>query len=212
MLVAAPGCATDPRRLATLPAVLELDHAIYFVPGDGVADLTGFTLDPGMAHVGQGTRNRRVVFARSYLELAWIEQPAEVAAQGLDFVDRCARPPRGCPFGCVLRGPLSDGLRARCRRYEVPGAGGFALWLVADAPAAAPFLAIIDTADPAARWPSRRASAAELRHACGATQIRRTILACPVPVGLDELADVELVVGPPRLTLELDGMVRGFEP
>jgi hypothetical protein len=69
-----------------LAGVLELDHVILFLDGpDGCAGLdavaaAGLALDPGVRHVGQGTRNRRLVFPDRYVELLWVDEPAAVAA------------------------------------------------------------------------------------------------------------------------------------
>ena len=78
-------------------------------------------LDPGTRHVGQGTRNRRVIFDNCYLELVWVDSPVEANASGLRFEDRCAG--RACPFGVVYRGkvPASVGASNGFVEYEVPG-------------------------------------------------------------------------------------------
>ena len=56
---------------------VELNHVIVFVAGPkAVAPLfPGFVLDPGIRHAGQGTRNRRILFPRNYVEVAWIDDP-----------------------------------------------------------------------------------------------------------------------------------------
>ncbi len=110
---------------------LELDHAIHFLPGPAV-ELSGFTLGPGRVHTGQGTRNARVLFETSYLELLWIEHPDEVAARGLDFALRCAREPAAVPFGCVLRGAIPDRARDAFVPYQLPDAPQITLQLLAD--------------------------------------------------------------------------------
>src|SRR5690242_18442817 len=97
-------------------------------------DLAGFTIGPGRVHTGQGTRNLRVVFDGNYLEIAWVEHPEEVAARGLDFVARCARPATGYPFGCVLRGAIPDALRPRFKPYPLPDAPGVVLQILAHQP------------------------------------------------------------------------------
>lgn len=84
---------------------VELDHVIAFVAGpEAVAPLfLGFVLDRGTRHAGQGTRNRRVLVARSYVEVVWIDNPDDERRSGLGFAPRCG-PGAPCPFGVVLRG------------------------------------------------------------------------------------------------------------
>ena len=53
--------------------MLELDHLMVFRPGPEGVDGHGLVLDEGTRHVGQGTRNRRIVFPDSYVELLWVE-------------------------------------------------------------------------------------------------------------------------------------------
>lgn len=192
--------------------MLELDHAICFVPGLEALDLGGLTIEPGMVHSGQGTRNVRVLFERNYLEVAWIERPEEVRARGLDFIGRCARPNVAYPFGCVLRGDIPTFLRERLLRYEMPGAPGFVLQLLADQAADAPFVAIVETADPSARWPIRRAAPRDLAHPSGVTSLTRVTFSCPSLPRLPEIADVRFVIGEPALRLELGSVERSFIP
>jgi hypothetical protein len=191
--------------------VLELDHVIRFVPGADPADLRGFTPGPGRVHTGQGTRNMRVMFDRNYLEIAWIEKPDEVAARGLDFVARCARPATATPFGCVLRGAIGHAERALFVPYELPDAPGMVLHLLADQPADAPFVAVFDVADCAARWPSRHVGPEDVAHPNGATRIVRATFTAPrvPPV---EAADVRFLSGPPRLELDLGGVELSYAP
>src|SRR5262249_46173878 len=139
------------RRWRRAPAIvdrfgvmLELDHAICFVPARDALALYGFAIEPGRVHTGQGTRNVRVVFDRNYLEVVWIAHPDEVTARGLDFVARCARPATAVPFGCVLRGAIPASARALFRPYELPDAPGFVLQLLAHQPLDAPFVAVFE--------------------------------------------------------------------
>lgn len=185
---------------------------IRFVPSRESVDLTGFTVDPGRVHTGQGTRNVRVVFDRNYLEIAWVEHADEVVARGLDFVGRCARPHTAYPFGCVLRGTISASQRARFVPYELPDAPGVVLQLLASQPVNAPFIAAFEVEDCAARWPARRAEPAYLTHANGATRIVRATFACSMPAPFEELADLRFVSGEPRLDLDLGGIEVSYLP
>lgn len=176
--------------------MLELDHVIHFLPGPAT-ELAGFEVAPGRVHAGQGTRNARVVFEASYLELAWIEHPDEVIARGLDFVARCARP-AACPFGCVLRGALPEALRAQFTPYPLPDAPGLVLQLLAPQPADAPFLAVFEAVT------AGRIAAGT--HPNGATRITRVTFTAPTrPAVADALGvpGLEFSVGPARLVLEL---------
>ena len=109
---------------------MELDHVIVFVTGpEAVASLfPGFVLDQGMRHTGQGTRNRRVLFPRNYVEILWIDDPDQERRSGLGFAPRFA-PDAPCPFGVVLRGTVGEPDRERFVPYQVP-AGGPALLLL----------------------------------------------------------------------------------
>ena len=142
---------------------MELDHVIVFVAGpEAVASLfPGFVLDQGMRHTGQGTRNRRVLFARNYVEILWIDDADQERHSGLGFAPRCA-PDAPCPFGVVLRGTVGEPDRERYVPYQVP-AGGPALLLLEAAlhDPSRPFVAVAEDAwraagprDPAA--PERR--------------------------------------------------------
>jgi len=171
---------------------------ICFVPGP-VDDAPGFTLDAGLRHEGQGTQNRRIVFDRNYVELVWIYDEGEVRARGLaTFVARCAG--RGCPFGLVARGSVSD--RARFTEYAMPNVPGFVLWLLTEALADddVPFVALIEEADPARRQPRARFGP---QQADGI--VRATFTAPTVP----ELTvrDAGFAIGAPALALELGDRV-----
>jgi|GEM_PF-6400392 len=184
--------------------MLELDHAICFVPDRAEVALPGFLLDDGRVHTGQGTRNVRVAFERSYLEVVWIEIAADVVARGLDFVARCARPATACPFGCVLRGTIPDAARAAFRAYPLPDAPGVVLQLLADQPPEAPFVAVFEAVDLEAMWPQRRMPGARIAHPNGATRILGATITAAARPALDDLADVRFAIGAPGLALALD--------
>ena len=192
---------------------MELDHVIAFVADPDAAAsawFPGLTVEPGQRHVGQGTRNRRVVFPRNYVELLGVDDPDALRRTGLGFGPRCAGEAGACPFGVVLRGPVGAPDR-RFVRYDVPG-GGPTLLLLRDGleRPEVPFVAVSDTAADAlsTRWPSRRVDPAFLRHDNGARGIRRATLRCRVrpDLGPVRLRDVDLVPGEPGLVLELDGV------
>lgn len=188
--------ARGSRQAMYAAAMLELDHVIQFLPGPAT-ELAGFEVAPGRVHTGQGTRNARVVFEASYLELVWIEHPDEVVARGLDFVARCARP-AACPFGCVLRGQMPEALRPHFRPYELPDAPGLVLQLLEPQPEDAPFVAVFEAATAGRITPGA--------HPNGAARITRVTFAAPVrPAVADALGVPELrfTVGAPRLAIEL---------
>ena len=59
---------------------LELDHVMVFVPDPDAIEpgwFPGCRFEPGQRHTGQGTRNRRVVFPRTFIELVWIDDGEE---------------------------------------------------------------------------------------------------------------------------------------
>ncbi len=202
--------AADDRR----PPALELDHVIVFVPGpDAIAPawFPGCTVEPGQRHTGQGTRNRRVVFPRTYVELLWVDDPQVHARTGLRFGPRCAREPGACPFGVVLRGEVAEPDRGRFTPYVVPGGGPSLLLLrtALDRPEL-PFVAVGETAGGplSARWPSHRTDPAFLHHPGGARGIRQATLRSAALPDLGSLPprDVAFAPGPPGLRLEVDGV------
>ena len=175
-----------------MPA-LRLDHLIVFLPEPAPGHIPGLVLDPGTRHIGQGTRNRRILFPDSYIELLWIDVPADALASGLGFAERCAG--GGCPFGVVLRGRLPD--RTGFVEYTVPD--GPAL-LVRDDPAA-PFLAVNETDDLDTLRPDRRLGPEWINRG---TAIERAEIACPVPPDI-VVPGVSFGPGEPRLTVTLAG-------
>jgi hypothetical protein len=79
----------------------------------------GWSLDEGTAHAGQGTRNRRVRWADSYLELVWVEHRAEAEANRVRLDRRADWHTTGAsPFGFGFRGELPDGDRPDYWLYE----------------------------------------------------------------------------------------------
>jgi Glyoxalase-like domain len=178
----------------------ELDHVIVFLRGphevDAVRSLfDGLVLDEGVQHVGQGTRNRRIVFPDSYVELLWVDEPAAARRSGLRFTERCAG--EACPYGVVLRGRLPE--RRGFVEYAVPAGP---VLLVADDPRM-PFLAVNE--DPAALRPSRRFAGPLLNRAHEIERVE--IAALAVPVGL-EVPEVSFVQGDPSLALLITGLGR----
>ena len=175
-------------------AALELDHLIVFLRGPEDVDAPGLVLDEGTRHVRQGTRNRRIVFPDSYVELLRVDSPAEARATGLRFVERCAG--EACPFGVVLRGWLPDA--AGFAEYTVPAGPRL---LVRDDPRA-PFLAVHETDDLDALRPARRMAPEVVN---STTAIERVEIACGTAP--DDLAvpGVVFVVGEPRMTVTLAG-------
>jgi hypothetical protein len=181
---------------------MELDHVIVCVAGSETAAplFPGFVLEPGTRHVGQGTRNRRVVFPHSYVELLWVDDPVAERRSGLGFAARC-RPGAACPFGVVLRGTVGEPDRARYVPYQVPG-GGPALLLLDAAlrDGSQPFVAVREDGD-SPRWPEVP------HHPSGARAIRSVWLRSPtVPdLGAASPRDVRFEPGRARLRLEWDG-------
>jgi Glyoxalase-like domain len=193
---------------------LELDHVMVFVPDPDAIEpgwFPGCTLEPGQRHTGQGTRNRRVVFPRTYIELVWIDDSDAHERTGLRFGPRCAREAGACPFGVVLRGAVPEPDRTRFAGYVVPAGGPSLLLLRAalDRPEL-PFVAVGETAYGAVptRWPSDRFDPAFLHHPSGASGIQRATIRSRVLPDLGSLRprDVTFVPGEPGLRLEIDGI------
>lgn len=114
--------------------MLELDHVLCMVdPEDAWAErltAAGWELDAGMSHPGQGIRNRRLVLAGHYLELAWIEDRAEARANSLRLDRRADWATTGAsPFGIGLRGRLLPEEEPALWLYEDLG---FPIWVHRD--------------------------------------------------------------------------------
>jgi hypothetical protein len=90
----------------------------------------GWSLDEGTAHPGQGTRNRRLIFAANYLELVWVADGAEAAANPVRL-DRRAdwRTTGASPFGFGFRGELAEEDLGDYWLYE---ALGIPIWIHRD--------------------------------------------------------------------------------
>ncbi|MDT2006714.1 VOC family protein [Rhodococcus opacus] len=91
--------------------MLELDHIFCMVDPDDDWDerltAAGVMLDAGRSHPGQGTRNRRIVWPEQYLELLWVEDWSEAAANPLRLDRRSDWVASGAsPFGFGFRGQI----------------------------------------------------------------------------------------------------------
>jgi Glyoxalase-like domain len=113
---------------------LELDHVFCFVtPGDRSIERAlagGWTLDDGIEHSGQGTRNRRLWLHSQYIEFVWLSSRVDARANPLRL-DRRAdwRDTGACPFGIGLRGQLTDAQRMDLWAYRPPYAPGATIWI-----------------------------------------------------------------------------------
>lgn len=177
--------------------MLELDHLIVFLDRAGAVDeldLAGLVLDEGTRHVGQGTRNRRIVFADSYVELLWVDAPAEARASGLLFEERC----RGdaCPIGVVLRGRRPEHVDSI--PYTVPA--GPVLHVVDDP--LRPFLAIHEAVDLDPLRPVHRMAP---EHVNRATAITHAVLTCDGPPWDLAVPGLSSTRGRPGLSISLGG-------
>jgi hypothetical protein len=111
---------------------LRLDHVFCFVadPAEAVAriEAAGWELDAGITHPGQGTRNRRLIFAEQYLELIWVHDPAEAAANPLRLDRRAAWKETGAsPLGLAFLGRPDD-----VAGFWLYDALGFPIWVRED--------------------------------------------------------------------------------
>jgi hypothetical protein len=114
--------------------MLELDHVFCMMPSDGDwltrLSETGWEPDAGTSHPGQGTRNRRLLLAGQYVELVWIENPAEARANPLRLDRRAEWADTGAsPFGVGLRGRLTD---EQCEAFWLYEDLGFPIWVHRD--------------------------------------------------------------------------------
>lgn len=178
----------------------QLDHLIVFLTGpDDIESLFpesgDLILDPGTRHVGQGTRNRRVIFDDCYVELVWVDSPVEARASGLHFEDRCMG--AACPFGVVFRG----------RDPDVPG---FVQYTVPDGPTlkimddpCSPFVAVygVDHLDGKKRM--RRKDHQGCLNSAHMAHAVISVARFPPDIGVSRVAFVN---GSPGLSLTLAGL------
>ena len=114
--------------------LLELDHAFCIVREPGQAarrlEADGWLLDDGQTHHGQGTRNRRLVWAEQFLELVWLTDPAEAAANPLHLDRRAEWTTTGAsPFGLGFRGQIDP---ADSNEFWLYDALGPRIWIHRD--------------------------------------------------------------------------------
>jgi hypothetical protein len=105
---------------------LALDHVFCMVDdldeAASRAESAGWLLDAGSVHAGQGTRNRRLVWPKQYLELLWIADPIEARSNPLRLDRRGHWSSTGAsPFGLGLRGQLPVDCREEYWLYDELG-------------------------------------------------------------------------------------------
>jgi hypothetical protein len=149
----------------------------------------GWTLDEGTAHAGQGTRNRRLRFTDSYLELLWVEDRAEAEVNRVRLDRRADWHTTGAsPFGFGFRGELADGERTDYWLYEDLG---IPIWVHRDNEEAPerPLVFVVP----------------QLRRGEGRGTLRRVRLTGPAPPRFPDYAGPAIVQqrGPHRLELEV---------
>jgi Glyoxalase-like domain len=89
----------------------ELDHVFVCcdvgAPEASLLVQRGFVEGSPNSHDGQGTANRRFFFSNAYLELLWVNDPAEAQREDVlptQLWERWSRRTEGaCPFGIVFR-------------------------------------------------------------------------------------------------------------
>jgi len=171
--------------------MLEIDHLFAFVDAEGDwasrATAAGWVLDDGIAHEGQGTRNRRLWLPEQYLELVWVESRDEAAANPLRLDRRAEwRVTGACPIGIGLHGELDDATRSQFWPYRPAYAHGGTIWIHhsnEDAPAQ-PFVFAFDaTPEMIERYRprNRHAGAPHLLAHARPASLREVRLALPAP-------------------------------
>lgn len=190
----------------------ELDHVFCFVEPDAPEaarlEAAGFVVAPTYPHPGQGTANRSVLFAESYLELIYLTSREDAEASEIGLHRRADWRTTGeCPFGVGLRGTLSDTERAAFWPYLPPYAtkGRPPIW-VHRATTEAPGLPLVFVMEPYGPFKA----AADLRPERWIAGERRSLLEQPAGArGLDAV-QIEVPDGRgwpvglpvPRVTLE----------
>jgi hypothetical protein len=188
---------------------LELDHVFSFVSEDAreaaVLEAAGFSLLPPGTHRGQGTANRSVAFADTYLELIHLAVRADAEASELRLDRRSDFATTGhCPFGIGLRAVVPDPDPATFEAYRPPwGTPDYPPMLLLRACLEHPGLPIIFVSQPPGTttlqgmrpgaW--RRLGPAHLTHRSGATGIDAVEITVPDARGWPP------VPPPPRVTV-----------
>jgi hypothetical protein len=154
-----------------------------------VLEAAGFTVTEPHAHPGQGTGNRSVLFAGSYLELLHLRSREEAKANVLRLDLRADFATTGqCPFGICVRGVLDEEERRRFWAYrpQYGPTGRAALWIHRE-PTEHPGLPLLFASEP---WPGvtletmhpgawRTLDPRFLAHRNGATGIARVHVVVP---------------------------------
>lgn len=193
-------------------AVLELDHVFCVVDDlDGAAgrlQSDGWALDAGSVHPGQGTRNRRLVWAEQYLELLHVGNLAEARANRLRLDRRAEWSSTGAsPFGFGLRGGLPEVSQKDFWLYEDLG---LRIWVHRDNERAPerPLVFVLETAG--AELEKRRARSRALQRGRSAV-LREVRVRGPSPALLPSYLGPRIVnvQGPHHLELVVgDGPAR----
>jgi hypothetical protein len=172
-----------------------LDHVLVFVedvePPVAALEASGLRVLPRQEHRGQGTANRSILFADSYLELGFLTSREDAGPSPLRLVQRADwRRTGASPFGFGLRGDLTATDKRSLLPYVAPywNAAWPPLWFI---PACLddPTLPLLFVQEPWAgrslesmppsRWNPNYAEF--LRHPCGATRITGVEVESPHP-------------------------------
>ena len=115
-------------RKRTLP--LEIDHVLVFTscggPEADALKIAGLVEGTPNAHPGQGTACRRFFFRNAYLELLWVNNPAEAqspAVRWTHLLERWTSRDQGaCPIGIGFRPGTNGGdqIPFPAREYRPP--------------------------------------------------------------------------------------------
>lgn len=196
---------------------LALDHVFAFVaegfPDEPRLAEAGYRVAFGRDHDGQGTANRLLLFAESYLELIWLARRSE-AETNLLRLDRRAdwRASGASPFGVGLRGEIEPELERDFVDYRLPAFPLGRLRVLARTieDPRQPLVFVIEHHDGALAAPENAGFPRSfLEHAVPVRAITRVRLAGRELAGALPRylpASVELVPGAaePRMTVELD--------
>jgi hypothetical protein len=183
--------------------VLVLDHIFFIVgdPRDAARRLEddGWVLDAGQAHAGQGTRNRRLIWAGRYFELLWVTDMAEARANPLRLDRRAgSATTNASPVGLAFRGQVDPADRDTFWLYDALGPR---IWIHRDNERAPerPLVFVLEADDEAMRGRARSAGAAHHRPG----ELREVRVRAPSPPSLPpfEGPPISHAEGPHRLEL-----------
>lgn len=207
--------------------LLELDHVFCFVGKEFKEEPTiiesGFELNSGRSHEGQGTSNKIIYFEHNYFEFIWAHDEAACEASKVGLGGRARyRETKHCPFGIAFRGEIDDSQKKYFYEYKpkyLPEGNAIYVLHESMAEPSLPFLFVMPCAQSdleKARPVMRLADKSLMVHKNGGTEIAKVRMAGPkirwpsplLPSHYVECKDVQNY----KMDLEINGKVAVNQP